>query len=232
MKKFQLFFSLLLLNLSFLLINAQDCNSYFPLEKGTVLNYSSYDAKDKVTGTNKQTVKDVKKESNKTEITVEYEHTDVKSKETFKGEYSGKCENGVFYFDMKNFVNQEMLAPYKDMQLDINGDMLDIPSSAKAGDVLKDGQLTIKVSSNGTQVFSSETKFINRKVEAEESITTTAGTFQCLKITYDIESKMIFMNIKSKAIQWYSKNVGLVKSQSFDKNGKLQGTELLTGLVK
>jgi hypothetical protein len=67
----------------------------------------------------------------------------------------------------------------------------------------------------------------NRKVEALESITTPAGTFECYKLTYDMEIKsMIKMTVK--ATQWVARNVGAVKTESFDKNGKLVGYSLLT----
>ena len=71
----------------------------------------------------------------------------------------------------------------------------------------------------------------NRKVEAVENITTPAGTFECYKITYDVATKMM-INVKMKATEWYAKNVGMVKSESYTSDGKLAGSTLLTGLKK
>jgi len=71
----------------------------------------------------------------------------------------------------------------------------------------------------------------NRKVEAVENVTTPAGTFECYKISYDIATKMM-INVKMKGTEWYAKNVGLVKSESYNNDGKLMGSNLLTGLTK
>jgi len=71
----------------------------------------------------------------------------------------------------------------------------------------------------------------NRKVEAVENVTTPAGTFECYKISYDIDTKMMF-TVKVKGVEWYAKNVGLVKSESYSTDGKLMGSNLLVGVKK
>lgn len=70
-------------------------------------------------------------------------------------------------------------------------------------------------------------RMYNRKVEAFESVTTPTGTFDCYKLTYDMDVKSI-MKMTVKATQWVAKNVGAVKTESLDKNGKLVGYSLLT----
>jgi len=67
----------------------------------------------------------------------------------------------------------------------------------------------------------------NRKVEAIEDITTPAGTFTCYKISSDVETKMM-MKISIKSVEWYAKNVGTVRTESYNNNGKLTGYTLLT----
>ena len=40
------------------------------------------------------------------------------------------------------------------------------------------------------------------------------------------------MNVKSKSTEWYAKGIGMVKSESYDKSGKVQSTTHLTELKK
>ena len=72
----------------------------------------------------------------------------------------------------------------------------------------------------------------NRKVEAIEDVTVPAGTFKCLKLTSDVNATVMGMNVKSNSTEWYAKGIGLVKSESYDKSGKVQSTMHLTELKK
>ena len=72
---------------------------------------------------------------------------------------------------------------------------------------------------------------LNRKVDKKESITTPAGTYDCFALSYDSEMKMgMKMNFKIK--EWISEGVGVVKSESYNKNGKLMGYSELTSFKK
>ena len=71
----------------------------------------------------------------------------------------------------------------------------------------------------------------NRKVEAAENLTTPAGTFECYKISCDVAIKMM-INVKTKSIEWYAKGVGMVKSESYNTDGKLMGSNVLTSFKK
>ena len=97
--------------------------------------------------------------------------------------------------------------------------------------------LVITLSINNNQGWKIPSAFLsvfsitNRKVEAIETITTAAGTFDCVKISYDVESKMMF-TIKAKGAEWYALETGLVKSESYDAKGKLTGSQELVKLKR
>ena len=70
---------------------------------------------------------------------------------------------------------------------------------------------------------------IDRKVEAMETITTPAGTFETYKITSKsiMKNQMgISMTFEFDNVEWLAKEVGVVKSESFRK-GKSNGYTLL-----
>jgi hypothetical protein len=118
---------------------------------------------------------------------------------------------------------------YKDMEVKVETEDMHMPGSLKAGDVLDDGEMTMKISNQGFTFMTIKVKVYNRKVEAIENVTTPAGTFECAKISYDIDTK-VGIAAKFKGIEWTSKNVGVVKSESYNSKGKLQGYTLLTSL--
>jgi hypothetical protein len=113
----------------------------------------------------------------------------------------------------------------------LEGGSLELPSSMKAGDLLKNGDMKISFSNNGMNVMSITIVVTNRKVEAIETVTTPAGTYECYKITYDLATKMM-INVKTKAAEWYAKGVGLVKSETYSLDGKLMGSSVLNSIKK
>lgn len=76
---------------------------------------------------------------------------------------------------------------------------------------MKMGFINLKLSTN----------IINRRVEAIEDIAVPAGSFQCFKLTGDIIATVMGKKANSSTAEWYAKGVGVVKSETYDKNGKL-----------
>jgi hypothetical protein len=208
---------------------AQDCEPYYIYTEGSVREMTSYDKKDKITGTSIQTVKEVSSSGNKTEWTINTILKDQKGKELTSGDLYMSCEEGIFKMDMQNFVNQEMMESFEGMEVTMDATDLYYPSDLSVGQTLKDGELTMKVSSQGVPVMTMIVKIYDRKVEAKEDVTTPAGNFSCYKMTYTVETNMMF-TIITKATDWIAPKVGSVRSESYDKNGKLTGYSILTML--
>jgi hypothetical protein len=64
-------------------------------------------------------------------------------------------------------------------------------------------------------------------VLAEETLNTPAGKFDCFKISQKVFMKTLG-KIEINSIEWYSEDVGMVKSETYDKKGKLKTYSLLT----
>jgi hypothetical protein len=207
---------------------SQECSFYYPKTKGATLEYKSFDKKNSLTSITRHQVKDITQSGNAVSATIEVKAFDKKEKFLGVNEFTVKCEDGTYYIDMKNYMNSEALAAYEDMDIKIESDNLEMPSSIKVGDRLNDGSLMITVSSSGMKLMTMTTDISNRKVEAEEKVTTDAGTFDCYKISYDLTTKMM-MTMNLSAIEWYAKDVGMVKSESYSK-GNLSGTTVLTAI--
>jgi hypothetical protein len=210
---------------------AQDCPMYYPEQENTLMEYKQYDKKGNLTGSSIQKIISLKKSAGSTVAEISSEQFDAKGKTLGTVNLTAKCEGGVFYIDMKNYMNQQSMESYKDMEMTLQGGNIDLPWNMKAGDALSSGEMKMSFSSSGMTVMNMTISITNRKVEAVENITTPAGTFECFKITYDIATKMM-VNVKAKGVEWYSKNVGMVKSESYSTDGKLLGSTVLSGLKK
>jgi hypothetical protein len=223
------FFLLFALCLSVITVNSQDCVFYCPVKEGTIMEIQHFNAKDKLQGTDKQTILSKQRNLNDLSVTVKCESYDDKNVLQYDKNLTYECKNGVFSFDMQNMLDPKTMAAYKDMQVSITATNLETPGKLTAGQTLKDGSLLMKVSNQGMTLMNMTTTIKNRKVEAIEKITTAAGTFECYKISYDIESKMMF-TITGKGIDWISENIGVVRSESYDSKGKLLTYNVLSSL--
>jgi hypothetical protein len=213
----------------FPLIKGQNCKLYYPTAENAQLEYKSFDKKNKLTGTSKQRIKEVKKSADAIAVTIESEYFDNKGASLGKAEMTARCEKGIFYIDMKNYMNQQTLESYKDMEVSIEGGTLEMPSKLNVGDILKPGDMKMSFSSNGMTFMTISMNISNRKVEAKEDVTTDAGTFSCYKISYDATTKMGF-TVSSKGVEYYNDDIGMVKSETYDQNGTLQAYTVLSSL--
>lgn len=210
---------------------SQECVFYSPVEKGTVLTHSNYDKKDKLTGTTTQTVLDNYVKEGVQTVKIRNEYQGVEMDSVFMTELEMKCKDGRYFVDMESFIGESTLTPYSNMETTFEVENMTIPAELKVGEVLDNGKVSVTISNNGKKIMTITVNITNRIVEAKEDITTPAGTFECYKISYDISTKML-ITIKASTVEWYAKNVGVVRSESYNKKGKLTGYTVLTGFQK
>ncbi len=211
---------------------AQSCEPYFPMNEGTEFEITNYDAKGKTTGKSKHLVEKVNGSGDNISAEVKVITYDKKDKEVATNTLVMECKNGVFMVDMNTYINQESMKAYENMEMTVDASNLELPSGMSAGQKLKDAKIKISMGAAGGMTFMNMfVNISNRKVEAVEDITTSAGTFNCIKITQDVEAK-VGIKVTSKVTEWYAKDVGMVRSESYNKKGKLMGTSELTSLKK
>lgn len=211
-------------------VQSQTCKAYIPYQEGTKLEITSYDKKGKITGIDKQELTKVSESGNTTSFVMHHSNCDKKGEELFNGDLKYKCKDNVFYVDMSGFVNSEQMQAYKDMDVKVTMDEIDIPADLSVGQKLKDGSVKMDISGNSPVNLSFVVNVENRKVEAKESVTTEAGTFDCVKISQDIITKSM-MSFKISSVEWYAEGVGVVKTETYRK-GKLMGSSKLTKLER
>lgn len=206
------------------------CNEYYQFGEGNEWEFQTFNAKGKLTGKNHQKVTKFEKTSDGFVAAVKSTFYSDKEKETMSGDLEFRCEGGTMYIDMRNFISDEQLKAFGEQELAVDSENLEIPSNLSVGQTLKDG--SVKVTASGSGIPMAITVDItNRKVVGKESITTPAGTYECFKITSSVATVTqmgIKMNVNISSIDWITSKLGVIKSESYNKNDKLMGYTVLS----
>ena len=177
-----------------------------------------YNKKAKVSGRQVYTVSDVKTSGDVTTASIKTEMFDEKDNTLATGNNNIMCKGGVMMMSMK------MMMPQQQQQQAINtadvtteSNFLDYPSSMNVGDDLKEGNFLMDMDMNGMKQQMAMI-FNNRKVEAKEKITTTAGSWDCFKISYKgkmtVKTLGIGIPINMTGTEWFAPGFGIVKTQT------------------
>jgi hypothetical protein len=211
-----------------------DCSSLVFFKEGTSTTMTSYNDDGKVTASTKTLYSKVTKSGAAVSVTANQENYDKKGKLSTKSEFTISCSSGVLNFDLKMMMPSQQADSYKDFDMTIEGNGLEYPAELVVGSMMKDADVKFKCKTkegNEMPLMNFSVKVTNRKIEAKESVTTPAGTFDCYKITENGEVKTLF-TIKSKSTTWFSPEAGVVKTESYKENGKFVGKSELTELKK
>ena len=100
-----------------------------------------------------------------------------------------------------------------------------LPSSMKPGDVLKDAQFVVSVLGMKYRVAVTE-----RSVLRNETLQTPAGEFDCVIVQEHKVEKGPGRNRETTALTWYARGVGMVRHDTYDKDMKLETSEVLTSI--
>jgi len=220
----KIFFFITVILITNLDLKAQ-CNQYYKVKNGTSWTLSNFNAKGKLQGKTIQKVTAYKESSNGFEATFELTAVDKKGEQTTLGSSTLRCEDGVIYFDMNDMFPQEQMQSMQNFDVTVEGTNLELPSTLKTGQELKDANIVMKV--NGPMTMNFKIDITDRKVLGEETLNTPAGSFECFKISQNIYMKTV-LKMEMRSIEWYSKDVGMVKSETYDKKNKLKSYTLLT----
>lgn len=214
------------------------CNAFYPLNENVKYEYDHFDRKEKLSFKMSQTFKNISGDGNNMSATLAQEIFDAKKGDKLSSsELLWKCQDGTLHFDMKSMTltmdnAQQMNMGDAGMSVDVTGDQLDLPSDLQVGQTLKDVSYHIKMTMSGINLMNRTFNVKDRKVEAQESITTPAGTFDCYKITFITVSEGGMGSGTTKTTVWYAKDGGLVKLDNYKEDGKLINRQILTKLTK
>lgn len=207
----------------------EPCSKYYPMEEGTSFQYTMYDKKGKTEGTTDYKITNVSTDGGTTSATFEFKFVDNKGEEVFNSDYSISCSGDGIKIDYASLFPNQMMKQYEEMglEMDISGTDIQLPNDLSVGKELEDANVAIAMSMSGIKMNVSVDQ-TNRKVEKKESITTAAGTFECYLITETTTSKTMGAAHEMNNKLWLAEGVGMIKQESYKKNGNLISSMELT----
>ncbi|QEC78986.1 TapB family protein [Mucilaginibacter ginsenosidivorax] len=211
--------------------SAQTCNQFINNVDGKKLSYINHDAR----GQQQMTAVYTSTKKDASTVAVHAVISDHNGKVMGTGDSEMICSGNVIKIDMKSFIPAASMKQYGDIQVSGEARYLTYPTDIKTGQTLDDGSVTINMNNGGAAKGEMQMDIVNRKVEATETVTTGAGTFDCFKIAYDATTtvKMAGISIpfRIKVTEWFAPKLGrFVKSETYNKNSKLMGTMTLESI--
>ncbi|MEM8567682.1 MAG: hypothetical protein AAGF85_14570 [Bacteroidota bacterium] len=218
--------TVLIFLLSFLVVvggSFAQCNPYFDLQEGSKWEITNYSGKGKFQGKQQSEIKTLETGSNGWKATMATKIYDKKNKIIYDKDVDMACDNGVVTLDLTRLIPDEQLQTFKDMNMQVEMDNIEVPEKLETGMILDNGSVTI----SGDLPMTMTVTITDRKVEGIETITTPAGSFECYKISYNVGTKML-TNMKSTGVDFIAEGVGMVRNETYSKSGKLIGYSELT----
>jgi len=210
-----------------------DCELF---KQGVQYTTTAYDANGKVTSTNASTVNKITTAGDNTsaDITTISTRADGKGGDTVNFQIT--CTNDKIMFDLKSMMmNSSSSMAAKGMTMTMEGSALEYPNALSVGTALADGLITMTMNKNGAAMGTTVMKIYNRKVAAQESKTTAAGTFDCYKISQSMDATTSFGTMKFptqtlSSTEWFCHKDGMIRNESYDSKGKLMSYYELTSI--
>lgn len=198
-------------------------NIFFSTKEGQKLIYATMDDKGKVNGYSQQTISKVTGSGKNFSISYIHQMLDNNQKtinQTPEATYTINVVDNVMEMDMKSFS-----APGTEGMAVVTGDKIRIPSSLKPGDKLEDVKMAITINM-GIKIVT-DIIIKQRECLAIEEITVPAGKYKCHKLTETSSTTVMKGTTTMKILTWYAPNVGMIKNETYDSNGKLVSSNVL-----
>jgi len=195
---------------------------YFLDKKGMKASFVDKDAKSKTTGYSELTINEIQGNAENGTVTYMMQIMDAKYKPILDEPLIMKVQikNGSVSFDPSTQLGKVLKG------MTVTGDNMIIPSNISIGDIIKDYSLTTSLGAIKTV-----TLFSNVKASGKETLIISNKPIECIIIENDIVTKIIGFEQKMHQKAWYGRGIGIVKSENYDKEGKLVATHQLTEII-
>lgn len=211
---------------------SQNCNFYIPLQENKGAVYNNYDADGNLQGSQEMKILKVATHSDYIEATINSKQFDSNKKLIHQGDFGVKCADNKIIIDIQSILDPTMIDGFEGMEISMETDNIVMPADLSVGQQLPDARVNMKVSAGGMTITDLTFTLKERKVLSKEKVNVPAGNFEAYKIAYDfiIETKAMGMDSKMvfKNIEYHSKDIGMVKSETYDQEDEKISYTVLT----
>ncbi|RSK44000.1 TapB family protein [Hymenobacter rigui] len=222
-------------------VTSADCTHPFGLLDKMERVYQLQDANGKAVGTIRQRVVSLGTEQNKkktvttTTALVKSGTYDTKNHLLNQQDLTFRCRQDTSFTDGMAELNPESLRSFRDRRFAYTPTPLAWPNQPGVGTEIPSGGVSVQVSSTAVDIARVYTTVQKRRVTGMETITTPAGTFQCYRVEAERESATVaradmVMRTTMKVVDYYSPGTGIVKTEIYDKKGKLDQVRVLSAI--
>ncbi len=151
-----------------------------------------------------------------------------KKKKDFDFKYEAFCQGDVLHTDGVMVVNGEFLKDYAGLKIMSKEGKLKVPASIGPETELDDAWFTVITASRGLVSVSAggfKVEISEREYAGTETITTPAGTFDCVKIRHRSKFNMI-LSITVDNEVYYAPGIGTVKVMTYRNDNLINSMEL------
>jgi len=215
----------------------QECGGYFYLQKNATIQMSSFNKNNEPGVVVTSHVLSVSPTSGG--VTSDFTTTIKDQKGAVLDQAKGQmnCENGNLMVSMRQSIPASSLKEFQNMRVEASEGSLAYPSSMQVGQHLSGASFHMDIYKNeSAKKFATVSYTISdRTVTGKESLTTPAGNWDCLKISYKMVMKVkigIGIPTRFNVVEWFVPGFGIVKTADYNKKGKLIGYTELTMLKK
>ncbi|UOQ51490.1 TapB family protein [Hymenobacter cellulosivorans] len=219
-----------------------DCHHPFGLTDNNERVYRLTSADGKPTGEVRMRVVSLSSEMNKKK-TVETHSVllksglyDTKSRLLNMQDLTISCRQDTSFIDGMSEFKPESIRSFRDRKFVYSPVALAWPHQPQVGSSLPAGGSEVQVSSSVVDIAKVSSFARKRKVVSGPApVTTPAGTFSCYTIESEHEDatqarKDMVMRTTYKVVDYYSPTMGIVKTEVYDKKGKLSQTRTLASV--
>ncbi len=143
------------------------------------------------------------------------------------------CKHDTTYTDGLAEINYDGLKSFDNRRFAYKGAPLAWPNQPTTGSALPEGGVVVQVSSPSVAIAKVKTTLKSRMVSSGlVTVAVPAGSYSC----YTVESQRelataaradLVMKSTGRQVDYYAPSVGIVKTEYYDKGGKLQQTRVL-----
>ena len=197
---------------------------YYIPPKGKVMVYAAKTEKGQIVSLTKQYLKASSTPNHYVIISEVYQAPSFAKMEG-RTEMAYQLEDGVLYTDPSLFFSQTQNATMK--YVNELKEKIIFPIHPKVGEKLEGCSLKCFIEGEeGEEGILMTATITHRTIAAEESLTTPAGTFECLRHDYEVTNEMMGRTIHSFVRTWYAKDYGMVKLEM-----SMEGKKIISNFV-